>query len=498
MGIIRRQSIKSSVVRFVSVAVAALATLFVYPLHTEAKGELDAIIGFAMLAVPFATFGVLSVVIRFFPDFKNYGSGHKGYLFFLLLYLLGGLVIFSLIYFFYFSSAVRFLSVYFPNTDFLEANKHELLLLIWLVGIVYFLVYYISNFQRTTVPTLIYVLIPKLVLPILILMVVYRGLSIASMIDLFIVCYFVIVLSLLAYMWQLKGPAFSIDLGVFRHPKMKQIPVYGFYGILGGLGAAFAFQIDTVMVRMLSGASDTGIYTISAFIAATIQVPTQSLIQIAAPIVSQHMSNNNMSEVDKLYKKTSINLLIVGLVLFIMIWSGIEDLFHITPRYDLLIGGVYVVFWMGMAKLVDMATSINGHIISYSKYFRVNLLIILVLAVLNVIFNYIFIPVYGIVGAAMATMLSVSISNGVKFIFVWWRFGIQPFTTASLRVLILGVVAWWLVRFVPHTGSFLLNILLKCMLVLLVMLPPILYYRMSEDISKVFDKGLANIKRKVL
>jgi len=153
-------------------------------------------------------------------------------------------------------------------------------------------------------------------------------------------------------------------------------------------------QLDVFMVSILSDGelSDTGVYTIALFIANVVIIPSKAITAIAAPIISQSWTKNNTQKIQNIYRKSSLNGLIAGIFLMICIWLSIDDLFRIMPNGERYDGGKYVVLILGLTKLFDMATSVNQHVIGYSKYFRFNFYAVLILAILNIFSNYIFIP----------------------------------------------------------------------------------------------------------
>ncbi|MDZ7690389.1 MAG: polysaccharide biosynthesis C-terminal domain-containing protein [Balneolaceae bacterium] len=100
----------------------------------------------------------------------------------------------------------------------------------------------------------------------------------------------------------------------------------------------------------------------------------------------------------------------------------------------------WVIIIIGVAKLIDMATGVNGQIILHSKHYRFDLYTMIFLVILTVATNYLLIPIYGILGAAIATALSILVYNLIKCIFVWITFSMQPFHWSSLAVLAIAAI----------------------------------------------------------
>ena len=222
----------------------------------------------------------------------------------------------------------------------------------------------------------------------------------------------------MSYLTYLGKLSLRLTPSFYTKPILKDMGTYAFYGVLGGIGTKLAFQLDIIMVGAFIDFSSAGIYTIALFIAGIMTKPIYAIFAIASPIISKAWKENNLSEIEQIYQKSSINLLLVGIAFMGLVWISIDDLFNILPNGEELSRGKYVVLFLGLSKIVDMATSVNGQIIGYSKFFRFNFYAVLILAALNIVSNITLIPLYGMVGAAMATCLSQFIYNLMKYVYL--------------------------------------------------------------------------------
>ena len=86
----------------------------------------------------------------------------------------------------------------------------------------------------------------------------------------------------------------------------------------------------------------------------------------------------------------------------------------------------------GLSKYFDLILGNNNAIIFNSKYYRMVLFLGLLLVFLTVALNMLFIPSYGIIGSAFATLLSITIYSLAKLLFVVKRMHLYPFTNQTL------------------------------------------------------------------
>jgi O-antigen/teichoic acid export membrane protein len=145
-----------------------------------------------------------------------------------------------------------------------------------------------------------------------------------------------------------------------------------------------------------------------------------------------------------------------------------------------------------------MATGVNGEIILQSRYYRFNLISVVFLAVLIIGTNYIFIPLYGINGAAFATALSVFLWNILKFLFLWIKFRMQPFSIKTITLLLIAGVTFFAASLVPapkdEFGATILNILFRSAIITSMFVSFTYVFQVSEDANHLARMGMEKLK----
>ena len=101
-----------------------------------------------------------------------------------------------------------------------------------------------------------------------------------------------------------------------------------------------------------------------------------------------------------------------------------------------------VVFIVGLIKVYDSVLGNVNSILYNSKYYKSILIMGVFLAISTILFNLWLIPKYGIDGAAIASFLAFFIYNTIKLVYVKLKFGFFPFSSETMKVLLLlGVIA---------------------------------------------------------
>jgi O-antigen/teichoic acid export membrane protein len=496
MGVIKRQGIKYSIVGYIATAIGAISTLFVYPLDENIYGYALFLVGTATFFYPLMSGGLASLAVRFFPDMKSKDGRNAGFLGFLQLSSVVTFTVFASLFFLFGDSIRSGLLFFNMDADLVLENMPLILALTFLITQINIIIPYTSNFERIVIPNMLTNMLFKVLLPTLVLLFYFKKISMLTF-GWGVVGYHLLgLLGLIIYLYSIRGLNWRLNFKKLTKQKVKEMGIYTSYGMLGGIGNVMAFRIDLFMVPTLLGLFSTGVYGIAQFIGNSVELPAKAIFQISAPILSKAMKEKDMDHVAMIYRKASLNLTIVGVILLALIMCNIDALFQLTSKYETLIAGKMVVFWIGLTKLVDMATSVNSSIISYSRYFRFNFYLVLMLAIFNISLNLWLIPVMGIEGAALATFLSICMTNAVKLAYVWYRFGMQPFSPRHVLTLGIGGAVYALGVLLPVENLHpILSIGIRSALMGGGFVLAIYYLQISKDINELIEGVLSKMKK---
>jgi O-antigen/teichoic acid export membrane protein len=233
-------------------------------------------------------------------------------------------------------------------------------------------------------------------------------------------------------------------------------------------------------------------YSVATYIALVISVPSRSMHQIVYPITAKLMHENKHNEMDNLYKKSSINLQVVGGYVMLGIFVNINKLYELVPpEYA---GGILVVFIIGLSKYFDLILGNNNAIIFNTKYYRTVLFLGVALVILTIGLNMVFIPIYGIIGSAFATLLSITLYSLAKLLFVVKKLDLYPFTNQTLYSIVLTLVLFLGFYFWDFPFHPIIAIGLKSILVTIAYVYLNYKYVISIELNEVMDNLLKKLK----
>lgn len=484
MGVVKRQSIKQSIVVFLSIALGTVNILFIAPaiLTTEELGLINIVRDVSLLVAPFIYLGAIDLILKFFPVFRNEEKGHHGFIFLIGLHVTIGNVIFLLLLLFFYDDVSLYYSARSPLfKDYLPLVIPMAVLNVYSL----ILTYYISHFSRIAVPAIFNDLIPKAGTIVLILAYHYQLLSFSGIVWGLVSLNVVILAGHLWYVWHLGQLHLRPDFSFLTAPLLRNMASFAGFSILIGIAYQLMGRIDLVMVASLSTLHATGVYSVAFFITNIIEVPKYAMSKIANPIIAEHWQAERLEEIESLYQKGALHQLIAGAGLFLAIWASVDHLFELMPNGAQYAAGKYVIFILGIARLMDMAGGFSLEIIHMSKYYRYLFYILLFMAVLNLTGHSLLIPVWDMKGAALATFISLVVYSWLKIALIWWKFGIQPFSRQTPVVLAGSLIVFAAGQIIPDTGLVPADIVIKSSVSVLLFAGYILFFRVSPEINQL-------------
>jgi O-antigen/teichoic acid export membrane protein len=117
-----------------------------------------------------------------------------------------------------------------------------------------------------------------------------------------------------------------------------------------------------------------------------------------------------------------------------------------------------------------------------------------VLVILTVVLNMIFIPIFGIIGSAFATLLSITFYSLAKLFFVVKKLDLFPFTKQTLYSMVLTLVLFLAFYFWEFPFNPIISIILKSIVMTIAYVYLNYKFVISIEINQVIDKSLKKLK----
>jgi O-antigen/teichoic acid export membrane protein len=482
VGIIIKESFNQTVLRVIISMVGAFALVFIYPLNRELYGIFGYIINTSALLMALVVLGLGLSSMRFFPYTSATQKERKNFFWFIIRIFCLNSIVFVLGFYFLQDAFIKFSSN--PSANY-EAFIWHICLGALMFSVIEILVKYLSNYKIVAIPVALQTLY-KLSTPVAFALVYFKWINLETGIW---IIFGVLLISLIALVWmtsaKLRNDYKSSDNLALSDKELftkKSFFGYYFWAFASSAGSIIAFRIDGYMVPALTTFELNGDYTMAVFITTVITIPISAVVSIAHPMLSEAWRDNNLASIKNIYLKGSENLVYIGSAMLLAVFllldflpiffdylasleflDGFKSIDKLSREWNELRYIKLLVLVLGISKLFDMASSVNGVIIQHSKWYRHNTYYILVMVVVNVVLNYALIVSadLSIMGAAIATTISLIIFNVMKTILIYIKTDIQPFTgkmllfVLSLSVIILSIFC--LENWIGDTIAFVAN-----------------------------------------
>lgn len=478
MGIVRNQSIKNSISFYIGMAIGAINTVIIYPNvfkdNPEHFGLIQILIAYAIVVSTITTFGIPKTFVRFFPAIKE-----KGQLYFLsLITPLVGFVLASISYILFKEEFFVLLNA----SDLLKENFFYIVLLVFFIGFYDVLTSISRSFLDAATPIFINEVFLKFYSMSMLLLHWFGLIDFSTFLKVYLFGYVFKFMILFFIQWKNNHLDFEYSV---QKLNLKEIISFGLFVLVGGTSIMIVTRLDMMMIGSLLDLEQVAFYTVAFFIGNAIKVPGKSIATISTPLIAKAWENQNMKEIQILYAKSSINQLIIGGVFFLCVWINIDQIFSLLPlKFQ---GGKWVVFYIGLSQLFNIASGVNGAIIINSKYYKYDLYTNILLVVITIASNLILIPKHGIDGAAMATALSVLIFNLIRLVLIKVKMKMHPFSLNSFKTIIVLFTIYYLLQYLPKTSIVLLDIFWKSSITIIIYIPLVLWLNLSEDLTAIVN-----------
>lgn len=438
MGKVAKQSIQTTIFSYLGVVIGYINVLWLYPYALDASqlGAFRTIQDLGLLFVPFAQLGIGHGITRYFPQLK---ANKSAFLSYGLALSLVGFTLVSIIFLGFKAQIIGLFAVNSPEViDFFG-----IVLLITLFALLSSILdAYSRSFLKVAVPTLVREVFLRLLTGILVGSYLLQWITFPQVMQGLVAVYGLALSGVLVYLLWLGVLKLDFRWNTFPKGFRTSFIKFSLITFLATAASTLIMKIDSIMVSSMISLEANAIYTIAFSMALVIELPRRAISQVVMPVIADHFAKENHEEINKLYKQISNRQLYICLLLFIGLWSNLDALYYFIPNREIYEAGKYVVVLIGLGKLFDVVFSINGEILVFSKHYRFNLVATIGMSALIIGLNYLLIPVYGIEGAAMASVVVMFLFNLVKYLFLKIKLGFDPFSLETVKIIFVGITAF--------------------------------------------------------
>ncbi len=453
-----KQALWFTLINYFGVLIGTVSTLFIYPNDKDLLGIIRFIDGFAQILYPIMVLGASTALLNFQPKLND-----------LLQRKLFSYSMISVVWMVFFCAIGVSLVYVIDDFFFRELKNKQYFIYGFFIAIclAYIDVFkrQATNLQKLAIPTFFEKIIPKITLPLVFLLIIYGYVSEIVGFSWYVVSFAVMLIAIGFYLFKYFKPVYTLNYkDLFQEIPKKQYYQYSLYAFSASLGSFFAFRIDSIMIPQFLSNTANGDFNIGVNLANALMIPAAGVFALYSPLISEALKKNDLSVLKIKYADVAKNLFFIGIILYGCVLLGMKDFFEILPTADKLLPVLPVLYILGGNVVLNMATGFNTEIIAYSKFYRFNLIAIVILAILNVGLNYYVLTqtTYGIIGVAWASLFAMLVFNSTKLWFIYRKFNIVPINANYIKTIVSSLVLLAIAFALPLNVFGMFSFLVRC------------------------------------
>ena len=477
MGIVIRQSIKGTLVNYVGTFIGFVTTMFIVTkfLPAEDVGLRSVIYEAALLVATLVQLGTTSSIMRYFPYFKDKAKGHNGFFFYILLLPLVGCAVFIPLYLLLKQPIVAFFS---------ESSPLFTGYFYWLIPLIVCLAYwgvfetYSNANMRIAVPKFIREVVVRL---LLIGVYVAYGLHLVGrdgFVASYMAVYGVAMMLTLLYVSRIAPVTLRHDFSYMPDAVARHGETLGVVARNG----------DAVHIGLLTLVGEDGR-----------DLPKRSLDRAMENLQEQiriNLRRGDMAEARQLHQKVSLTEFVASGFLFVLIWVNIDNIFSIMPNGEVYRAGKWVVFFIGLSKVVTAILHFGTVLIGFSRYYHWTLYFVFILTGLGILSNWLLIPLWGISGAAIATLVTCCVSYLFQQWIVMRKIKSNPFSMGTLKMAVVMGLLLGLDYLLPVLDNYWWDCVYRTVIICLAGCAAIYFGNVSEDVNDLVNTVVKKVRGK--
>jgi len=507
MGLVKKDAYKNTVISYGGMIIAYINTVMLFTISCTASeyGFYNLIISISVLYSLAASMGVPSILAKYFPVYRTDDKKHNGFIHWSAgLALLGFLV--ATVLFVVFKPLIT--EAYTETAKHLAADKFKkpdaVRTVPFLVEYYYYLIplsFFVLTFNylemtgrviyRTIYSNFLQNVLLRLITTVMLLMMIAGWMNFDAFVVVYIAANGLISLLLLISIIATKNYSYRLDHHRFKAINKREVLGFGIFTMVSSSIYVLLQKVDTLMLSSMAGDDVQGVYSWYFNIAIVISVPAQALSRTTYAIVADAWKANNRDNIKDVYYKTSIIQMVIGCLLFIGIIVNRENLYAIAHNKEFTDPKYFTLFLViGLGFLVDITGGLNTYIITTSHKYRLITFLIIFAAIFCIGLNYILIPKYYGLGAAISYLLTTFGINLCTWFYLKYRFNMQPFNYKHLLVIVISVAGWAAGRYLWRMPNVVLDIAVRSAITALVYGVLAYFFKISVDINEKVDATL--------
>jgi O-antigen/teichoic acid export membrane protein len=225
--------------------------------------------------------------------------------------------------------------------------------------------------------------------------------------------------------WRWFGPTIK-DQTIQAEKTLKEMLAYSLPASFAHLLYRSNLWIDILMLTWLATATQVGVYKVAVAMAMLGALPVMASTTMFGPVVAELVYAGDTQKLNQLLKIVTRWLIIISAPLYLVVLLLPDLILSVfDPAY---LDGVQALSILMVGQIIYLACAPAGTTLVMAGHSFLNMINGIIAVIVNLTLNSILIPKYGILGAATASSIAISLWPLMRLIEVWWLMKCWPFT----------------------------------------------------------------------
>jgi O-antigen/teichoic acid export membrane protein len=208
---------------------------------------------------------------------------------------------------------------------------------------------------------------------------------------------------------------------------------------ISGLLRIFRANIQFLMLGTFYTAAGVGVFAVVARVNLIGRVAFNSINTSAKPIIAELHAQKDWAQLANIYQATGRWAFTLNLPIFLTLMLFSEAILSIFGKE--FVSGAMAMRILAISELTHVGTGICGTIIDMTGHTRIKVANSTIQLVLAIGANILLIPRWGLLGAAVGTLIVIAVINNLRMVEVWYLYRILPYNRTYLKPILAALAS---------------------------------------------------------
>jgi O-antigen/teichoic acid export membrane protein len=198
-------------------------------------------------------------------------------------------------------------------------------------------------------------------------------------------------------------------------------------------------ESETLVLGAFTTNAEVGIYYNSLKVTVFINVFLQAINLIFAPVIAEYHAKGEHERLVKMYRTVTRWAFTLALPVFLILFVFAEEVLMIFGQE--FVEGASVLRILALSRLIFVATGPSGWILTMTGHPRLNFINTSLTLGIALVLDFLLVPTYGAVGAAVGRAVSIGLVNIMRLIEVKYVLKKLPYEKSYFKPIAAGILA---------------------------------------------------------